>query len=56
MKREEKEVTEDGLSYQEIAAILGLSAQEVKNIENTALKKLRTPNETNKKFREYCNI
>ena len=39
------EITEDGLSYDEIATILGISKSEVKRIENIALRKLQRPNE-----------
>jgi len=53
-KRAKKEITLDGLSYQEIGVILNLSVDEVKTIEQQALKKLRLPNNLNKKFRNYC--
>ncbi len=56
MKRELKDITEDGLSYQEIAAILGISADAVKKIEQHALKKLRVPGGINKKLHIYNNI
>ena len=56
MKREQKEVTEDGLSYQEIGAILGISSFMVKQIEQTALKKLRRPGGINQNLWDYCKI
>ena len=56
MKREQKELTDDGLSYQEIGAILGISAAEVKKIETTALKKLRHPGGINQSLHDYNRI
>ena len=49
-------ITEDGMSYHMIAKVMGLSVQEVKNIEASALKKLKIPNEKNKKLHNYLNI
>jgi len=46
-------ITEDGMSYGEIAEILGISKSEVRKIENEALRKLQIPNEKNKKLRVY---
>ena len=46
-------VTEDGMSYGEIAEILGISKAEVRKIENQALRKLQKPNTLNKKLRIY---
>ena len=56
MKREQKDITPDGLSYQEIAIILGCTAVEVKKIETTALKKLKRPGGINKSLYDYCKI
>lgn len=56
MKRELKEVTEDGLSHQEIAVILGISSSEVKRIEEQALKKLRRPGGINQSLWDYIKI
>ena len=56
MKRKQKEITADGLSYQEIAAIMGITSAEVKRIETIALKKLRTPGGINKSLHLYNNI
>ena len=56
MKREQKDITEDGLSYQEIAVILGITAGEVKKIETAALKKLKRPGGINKVLYDYCKI
>ena len=52
-KRELKEAQPDGLSYQEIGRILGISANEVKRIEKGALNKLKKPTGMNKKLYEY---
>jgi len=46
-------LNEDGMSYDEIATILGISKFEVKKIENEALRKLQVPNSLNKKFKNY---
>ena len=50
---ENAQVTEDGMSYDEIAEILGLKKKDVMRIEREALRKLQAPNETNKKFKKY---
>ena len=50
---DEVNISEDGMSYHMIAKILGISVQEVKNIEYQALRKLKTPNEKNRKLRDY---
>jgi len=46
-------VSEDGMSYSEIAEILGISKALVRKIENQALRKLQTPNALNKKLQSY---
>jgi DNA-directed RNA polymerase sigma subunit (sigma70/sigma32) len=43
----------EGMSYEEIAKVLGISKNKVKNIEERALKKLKVPTEKNKRFWEY---
>ncbi len=48
-------VTEDGMSYGEIAEILGITKAEVRKLENDALRKLRKPNPWTKKLRAYHN-
>jgi DNA-directed RNA polymerase sigma subunit (sigma70/sigma32) len=53
---ENAHITEDGLSYQEIAKILGLTVGEVKKIEHEALLKLRKPSTLNKDLHRYWNI
>ncbi len=55
-KRKQKEINEDGLSYQEIAAILGITSNEVKQIEQRALKKLRIPGGINRGLFVYDKI
>jgi DNA-directed RNA polymerase sigma subunit (sigma70/sigma32) len=50
------QVTEDGLSHREIAVILKISASEVKELERMALKKLKIPNDKNKKLHKYWRI
>ena len=56
VKDEDVNISEDGMTYHMIAKILGISVQEVKNIENSALRKMRIPNATNKELREYLKI
>ena len=55
-KKEIKEIAEDGMSYQEIATIMGISPSEVKAIEQRALQKLRSPNMLNKMLKSYHKI
>ena len=55
-KAEEKSIQGDGMSYQDIAKVLGISILEVKKIERSALKKLSVPNPKNKRMRDYHNI
>jgi len=47
---------EDGMSYEEIAVVLGISVGEVKTIEIQAMKKLRRPSALNKTIHGYHNI
>jgi len=47
------DLQEDGMSYDEIAEILGISKREVQRIEKRALQKLQKPNELNKRLRTY---
>ena len=46
-------IVEDGMSYDEIAEVLGISKVEVKRIEKAALGKLQKPTEKNKILRKY---
>jgi len=39
-----------------IAKILDISVQEVKEIEASAIRKMKTPTEQNKKLREYLRL
>ena len=55
-KKEIKEISNDGMSYQEIATIMGISPSEVKEIEQRALKKLRVPSVLNKMLKTYHKI
>jgi len=55
-QRGKEEFHEDGMSYQEIAELMNLTVQQVKDIENTALKKLRVPTDKNKVLRRYAQI
>ena len=55
-QRGKEEFHEDGMSYQEIAELMNLTVKQVKDIETTALKKLRTPTAKNKGLRNYDNI
>ena len=50
---ENVEITEDGLSYQEISKILEIPEGEVKKIERRALMKLKAPNALNKKMHNH---
>ena len=50
---ENADLQEDGMSYDEIAEILGISKREVMKIERRALQKLQRPNELNKRLRTY---
>ena len=43
----------NGMSYEEIAEVLGLTKKQVQAIEERALKKLKRPTPQNKKFLEY---
>ncbi len=56
LRLENAQITDDGLSYQEIAVILNIPVFEVKKIEIDALRKLQKPTESNKKLHEYWNI
>ena len=47
------DLQEDGMSYDEIAEILGITKREVMKIERRALQKLQKPNEQNKRLRTY---
>ncbi len=44
---------EDGMSYDEIAKIMDLTVQQVKILERSALKKLKTPTTLNQKLYDY---
>jgi len=47
---------EDGMSYEEISQVLGISVGEVKAIEIQAMKKLRMPSVVNKSLHRYDDI
>jgi len=51
--RDGVDFNDDGMSYDEIATVLGISKAEVRRIEYQALKKLKQPTETNKKVSRY---
>jgi DNA-directed RNA polymerase sigma subunit (sigma70/sigma32) len=51
--RKNASLTEDGMTYDEISAILGISKAEVRKIEDQALKKLKLPTEKNKELKKY---
>jgi DNA-directed RNA polymerase sigma subunit (sigma70/sigma32) len=53
--RDNASITEDGMSYDEISAVLGISKAEVRRIEREALRKLQAPTEKNKILRRYHN-
>lgn len=53
---EDASITEDGLTYQEIASILKLPIHVVKRIETDALRKLQAPTDKNKSLHKYWNI
>ncbi len=53
VEEEDINISEDGMSYHMIAAILMISVQEVKNIEASALRKIKIPSEPNRKLRDY---
>ena len=55
-QRGKEEFHEDGMSYSEIAELMDLTVQQVKDIEKTALKKLRVPTDKNKDLKVYANI
>ena len=58
LKREiqKNSTPEDGMTYIEIANIMNISIAEVKQLERTAIRKLKKPTPLNQKFHEYCNI
>lgn len=56
VKEEDINISEDGMSYHMIAAILNISVQEVKMIELNALRKIKTPTEANRKLRDYLKL
>jgi len=47
---------EDGMSYEEIAIVLGITVGEVKTIEHQAMQKLRRPSALNKSLHHYDDI
>ena len=49
--RDNATINDDGMSYDEIAAVLGISKIQVMKIEKEALRKLQIPNKKNKKLR-----
>ena len=58
LKRERTDnadITEDGMSYEEISKILGISKREVRRIEREAIQKLQEPSKINKKLHRYWN-
>ena len=48
--------SQDGMSYEEIAQVLGITPGEVKRIEAEAMKKLRRPSAPNKELHKYNSI
>jgi len=54
--QEDNLTPEDGMSYIEIANILGISVAEVKKLERMALSKLKQPSSLNKDLHDYWNI
>jgi len=48
--REEAQVQEDGMSYEEISEILGISKREVMKIERAAMRKLKAPGELSRRL------
>lgn len=53
---EESGVNGDTMSFVEIAERMNLSVFEVKKIYNSAMRKLKAPNQENQTFWEYNNI
>jgi len=53
--KENASVQDDGMTYDEIAEILGISKAQVRKIERNALRKLQVPTEKNKKFSKYVS-
>lgn len=56
INNDEINISTDGMSYHMIAKILNISVQEVKNIEASAIRKMKIPNAINKELREYLKI
>lgn len=56
IKDEDINISEDGMTYHMIAKIMEISVQEVKNIEASAIRKMKKPNIINKALREYLKI
>lgn len=58
LKRElqENSTPEDGMTYLEIANIMGISVSEVKQLEKNAFRKLKKPTQKNQKLHEYYSI
>ncbi len=52
--KENANISEDGMSYDEIAEILGITKAQVRKIEKDALRKLQAPTPKNKKFGCYA--
>ena len=50
---ENAQIQEDGMSYDEIAEILGITKRQVMTIERDALRKLQAPTDKNKLLRTY---
>jgi len=46
----------DGMSYEEIAQVLGITPGDVKRIEEQAMNKLRKPSKQNKSLHKYHSI
>lgn len=54
--RENASITTDGMSYDEISEILGISKTEVRRIEQSALRKLKKPGVLNKILQQYHTL
>ena len=55
-RADEQEISEDGMTLQEIAKILDLPLHVVKRIEIDALRKLQAPTSKNKELHKYWQI
>lgn len=49
-------INEDGMTYEEIGKILGLTIVQVRRLEYVALQKLKRPTTENRKFYDYLKF